>query len=182
MIGDVLWTPPGGPAPEHRGRPVHDLAGRPPRPRLPHPTTSCSAGRSTTWRGSGARCGSSTGSAPTRPYERVLASAADAGGASGSPARDSTTPSTWSGSTRIATAPRCVAQSQTRPAVRAHVRRAARSGGARRGPACSGSASGPATGSSPTCPTSPRRWPRSSPRPAWARSGPPARPSSAPAA
>jgi Acetyl-coenzyme A synthetase N-terminus len=51
-----------------------------------------------------------------------------------------------------------------------------------RGPGSPGSAWGAATGSSDTCRTPPRRWSRSWRARRWARSGPPARPSSGPAA
>ena len=65
-------------------------------------------------------------------------------------------------------------------ARRDHLGRAARARSPRSPPACAPSASSAATASSPTCRTSPRRSSPSSPPPRSARSGPAARPTSAP--
>ena len=139
------------------------------------------AGRSTRSRTSGPRSGSTSRSAPRRPYERVLAEPRDARRASGSRAPGSTTPRTCSPASRADRA-RGPARLRAARARRAHLGRAARAGrrasasalrGARRRAA--------ATASSPTCRTCPRPWSPSSPPPRSARSGRAARPTSAPA-
>ena len=139
-------------------------------------------GRSTTWRGSGRRSGSSSGSGSHTPPERVLGRR-EMPGARVVPRRDAEL-------RRARAAPRPTRRRRGRGAglladprpVRADLGAAARPGRPGPGRAARGSASAAATGWSPTCRTSRRRWSRSSPPRAWARSGRAARRSSAPAA
>ncbi len=90
-------------------------------------TRSCSAGRSTTWRGSGRRSGTSSRSRRTRRTARCWRPTR-CPAPPGSRARGSTSPSTSSARDEDADTVAIVSHSQTRELERAHVRRVPRAG------------------------------------------------------